>query len=82
MDELLLIDDEPDILRVLSMSLKAGGYHVVTAQNGPEGIAAFEKDEAPKNDTYLRLFRRRRLSNIVFCFVSAGLVWSDGLKPD
>jgi two-component system, NtrC family, sensor kinase len=45
MDKLLLIDDEPDILRVLSMSLKADGYHVVTAQNGPEGIAAFEKEK-------------------------------------
>jgi PAS domain S-box-containing protein len=45
MDKLLLIDDEPDILRVLSMSLKADGYHVITAQNGLEGIAAFEKEK-------------------------------------
>jgi PAS domain S-box-containing protein len=45
MDKLLLIDDEPDILRVLSMSLKADGYEVVSAQNGPEGIAAFEKEK-------------------------------------
>ena len=44
MDKLLLIDDEPDILRVLSMSLKADGYDVVSAQNGSEGIAAFEKE--------------------------------------
>jgi PAS domain S-box-containing protein len=41
----LLIDDEPDILRVLSISLKADGYDVVSAQNGPEGIAAFEKEK-------------------------------------
>ena len=40
----MLIDDEPDILRVLSMSLKADGYDVVSAQNGSEGIAAFEKE--------------------------------------
>ena len=45
MDKLLLIDDEPDILRVLSMSLKADGYDVVSAQNGPAGIAAFEKEK-------------------------------------
>ena len=44
MDKLLLIDDEPDILRVLSMSLKADGYDVVSARNGTEGIAAFEKE--------------------------------------
>ena len=45
MDKLLLIDDEPDILRVLSMSLKADGYDVVTAANGTEGVAAFEKEK-------------------------------------
>jgi PAS domain S-box-containing protein len=45
MDKLLLIDDEPDILRVLSMSLKADGYDVVSAQNGSEGVAAFEKEK-------------------------------------
>jgi DNA-binding NtrC family response regulator len=45
MDKLLLIDDEPDILRVLTVSLKADGYDVVSAQNGPEGIAAFEKEK-------------------------------------
>jgi PAS domain S-box-containing protein len=44
MDKLLLIDDEPDILRVLSMSLKADGYDVVSASNGTEGVAAFEKE--------------------------------------
>ena len=45
MDKLLLIDDEPDILRVLSMSLKADGYDVISAQNGAEGVAAFEKEK-------------------------------------
>ena len=45
MDKLLLIDDEPDILRVLSMSLKADGYDVISAQSGREGIAAFEKEK-------------------------------------
>ena len=44
MSKLLLIDDEPDILRVLSKSLEADGYEVVCAQNGAEGIAAFEKE--------------------------------------
>jgi two-component system NtrC family sensor kinase len=45
MSKLLLIDDEPDILRVLSRSLEADGYEVVCAQNGAEGIAAFEKEK-------------------------------------
>ena len=41
MDKLLLIDDEPDILRVLSISLKADGYEVIPALNGAEGLEAF-----------------------------------------
>jgi two-component system NtrC family sensor kinase len=45
MSKLLLIDDEPDILRVLSKSLEADGYEVVCAQNGTEGIAVFEKEK-------------------------------------
>jgi PAS domain S-box-containing protein len=42
--KLLLIDDEPDILRVLSMSLRADGYEVFTAENGAAGLEAFEKE--------------------------------------
>jgi PAS domain S-box-containing protein len=47
MDKLLLIDDEPDIVRVLSMSLKVDGYDVTTATSGVEGLDAFTK-EAPE----------------------------------
>jgi len=45
MSKILLIDDEPDIVRVLSMSLKADGYEVIPAHSGAEGIAAFEKEK-------------------------------------
>lgn len=44
-NKLLVIDDEPDILRVLSMSLRADGYDVFTAENGAEGLAAFERED-------------------------------------
>jgi PAS domain S-box-containing protein len=43
MTKLLLIDDEPDILRVLSRSLRADGYEVSTALNGGEGLTQFER---------------------------------------
>ena len=43
MIKLLLIDDEPDILRVLAMSLRADGYDVVTADSGEAGLAAFSE---------------------------------------
>jgi two-component system NtrC family sensor kinase len=45
MDKLLLIDDEPDILRVLGISLKADGYEVIPALNGTEGLEAFTRDK-------------------------------------
>jgi PAS domain S-box-containing protein len=44
MNKILLIDDEPDILRVLSLSLKADGYDVATAQCGAEGLDVFKKE--------------------------------------
>ena len=45
MNRILLIDDEPDIVRVLSMSLKADGYDVIPAYSGVEGIEIFEKEK-------------------------------------
>jgi PAS domain S-box-containing protein len=42
MDKILLIDDEPDILRVLAMSLRADGYDVLTAASGEAGLAVFD----------------------------------------
>ena len=37
--KILLIDDEQDILEILSYNLKKEGYQVYTANNGTEGIA-------------------------------------------
>ncbi len=44
MNKILLIDDEADILRVLSMTLRADGYQVVTADNGEDGLALFNQE--------------------------------------
>ncbi len=32
--KILLVDDEPDILEILSFNLEQEGYHVITAENG------------------------------------------------
>ena len=45
MNKILLIDDEPDIVRVLGISLKADGYEVIPALSGAEGLEAFTKDK-------------------------------------
>ncbi|MBN2179677.1 MAG: response regulator, partial [Deltaproteobacteria bacterium] len=41
--KLLLIDDEEDILKVLSMSLRSDGYEVLTALSGKEGLRLFQE---------------------------------------
>jgi len=43
MEKILIIDDEKDILKLLSMSLRTDGYEVITASSGEEGIELFKK---------------------------------------
>lgn len=40
---ILLVDDEPDILEILSYNLTAEGYQVFTAKNGAEGVEKARK---------------------------------------
>jgi two-component system KDP operon response regulator KdpE len=39
MARVLVIDDDPSLLRALRVSLRAGGHEVVTAANGEQGIS-------------------------------------------
>ena len=41
--KILLVDDEPDILEIVSYNLKNEGYQVYTANNGNEGIKKAKK---------------------------------------
>ncbi len=44
MKKILFVDDEADLLKVLSMRLKKGGYEVFAAVDGPEALEmAFSK---------------------------------------
>ena len=40
---LLVVDDDASILKLLKIILKSGGYNVITASNGQEGVATYEK---------------------------------------
>ena len=40
---ILLVDDEPDILEIVSYNLSSEGYEVFTAKNGVEGVAKAKK---------------------------------------
>ncbi|GAB2760717.1 response regulator transcription factor [Salinimicrobium soli] len=41
---ILLVDDEPDILEIISYNLSAEGYNVITAENGREGLKLAKKE--------------------------------------
>ncbi|PRX56525.1 response regulator transcription factor [Flagellimonas meridianipacifica] len=41
--KILLVDDEPDILEIVSYNLSAEGYEVFTAKNGAEGVVKAKK---------------------------------------
>ena len=44
MRKILLVDDHPDILRLLEMSLKSEGYTIFTAANGRDGLEATRRE--------------------------------------
>src|SRR5512133_3802163 len=41
---LLLVEDDPDILKLLNTTLTFRGYRVVTASNGKEGLEAVQRE--------------------------------------
>ena len=43
MSRILIVDDEPQILKMLRASLTSSGYDVVSASNGLEAFSVFEK---------------------------------------
>ena len=45
MTKILVVDDEPDIVEVVTFTLEARGHEVITASDGAEGISRVKKDE-------------------------------------
>ncbi len=43
--KILVVDDEPGVLRFISVSLSLAGYEVVTATNGEEGLNLVEQSK-------------------------------------
>ena len=43
--KILLVDDEPDILEILSYNLSAEGYAITTASNGVEAVKKAKKQQ-------------------------------------
>ena len=53
--KILIIDDEPGILKMLRLLLKTLGYEVITAGGGEEGLSQFLKESPPIVLTDIRM---------------------------
>ena len=85
----LVVDDIPDILKLLDATLQFKGYRVVTASNGQEALEAIELEHPalviadilmPKMDGFSLLHRIRldpELRNIPVVFLSATYVGAE-----
>lgn len=83
---LLVVEDVPDILKLLDATLKFKGYRVVTARNGEEALEAIQKEHPrliitdilmPKLDGFSLVHRLRidsETRNIPVIFLSATYV--------
>ena len=81
--KILLVDDEPDILEILSFNLSNEGYQIFTAENGKEGLELANQHQPhliildvmmPVMDgieTCERLRMDKRFENTVILFLSA-----------
>ena len=43
----LIVDDEPDVRKVVRMTLTKAGYDVIEAEDGEQAIAAIKEGENP-----------------------------------
>ncbi|MDD5681258.1 MAG: response regulator [Candidatus Omnitrophica bacterium] len=43
-NKILIIDDEPDLLRITTYRLRKAGYEILTAVNGKEALDLLEKE--------------------------------------
>lgn len=53
--KVLIVDDEPFVLRVLQLKLENAGYEVVTAFNGVDGLEKFVKNRPDVVITDIRM---------------------------
>ena len=79
MSRILIVDDEPQILRMLRASLVSSGYDVVSAGDGMEGFSAFERAKPdlvitdmtmPVMDGYALTQEIRRVSQVPIIILS------------
>ena len=80
---ILIVDDEPDILEILTYNLSTEGYQVETARNGSKGLIKADKwkphlvlldvmmPEMDGIETCEQLRKNTKLSDLIIIFLSA-----------
>jgi len=70
--KILIVDDEPDFISMLKMRLEAGGYDIISASDGREGLQKAQKETPnlilldilmPEKDGYTTLRELREKKN-------------------
>jgi len=81
--KILLVDDEPDIIEIVSYNLKSEGYQIFTATNGLEAVTSAKKNSPhlilldimmPKMDGIEACEKIRKinsLENVIIAFLTA-----------
>lgn len=81
--KILLVDDEPDIIEIVSYNLKSEGYQIFTAANGLEAVTSAKKNSPhlilldimmPKMDGIEACEKIRKISsleNVIISFLTA-----------
>ena len=64
--KILLVDDEPDILEIISYNLTAQGYTVFTANNGQKAI-----EKAKKEKPHVNSFTFKAIFSLFFAVVNS-----------
>jgi DNA-binding response OmpR family regulator len=65
-EKILIVDDNPHVLKLLSISIQKAGYEVYTAENGDEGI---EKVNSVKPDLVISDVMMPQTDGIEFCWM-------------
>lgn len=70
---ILLVDDDPEIIEAIRVALEAGGYRILIARDGNQGLAMAEREDPdlvildmmmPKRSGFLVLERLRRTRRV------------------
>ena len=86
---ILVVDDEPPIVRLVRAKLAADGYAVITAENGPEALKRVSEDRPdlvvldvmmPGMDGYETLRKLRSTSQVPVIFLTARAGDNDKMK--